>query len=856
MSVMTKNLQTRLSHFLLLLAALAIVLASAAAVWSVHRHIWTDQGRSLSKYIEERGRREETRFDRVSTAQLLMRETFSHYRTHLTDDEIRIGIETYFPRAADGTHRSSDALWEGTFLQGAGFVFGSAGYMRADREFTPDRYRTFYAAFLTIAQHSVAADPKMDSLWFYTPDDDLVVYAPGRADNLEFYRRTSPPDFSPSTMPHSVVSTLEANPDAITRCTPLTRLAYMRDGEALSTGCQTPVREEGRQIGVFGTTLLMGDVFREAVLDLPVPTADLSMVSAQGDLIAHRNFLKSQDVSEDMLKETEAIIRPGMLVEHFRADGGQTGVLATNEGALFSALTGYYHMEIPDWYLVITIPQDTLFYQSIEQVSPIILLFLVISIAIISLLVWYIRKYGIEPIRLLSDHFRLGRDAPEDDNLETAVLRFRQDEIGELARTLQQYKDTTEAHLRDLESVVADRTKELANAYDAKSTFLTTLSHELRTPMNGIMGVAGALHRSGLTSQQTEMVNLIQKSSEILERQLSDVLDVSKVEAGKLQLEKAPFNLKEVMEELCSFHRHAAELNGLTLSLKTDASCDAYFMLDHIRLRQIIGNLISNSIKFTEQGEITVSVRANKRSGRDYEFLFEVSDTGRGMDQTSLEQIFSPFVQPIRPVDGRPSGTGLGLTIARSLVELFGGSITADSMPDKGSHFSVLLPLVRCEVGISDTLPANADGKIAKEELTQGTRVLLAEDHHVNQRVVQLILEPLGIDVEIVENGRLAVDAFQNNAFDLILMDVRMPELDGLSAVREIRKIEAEHKLARTPVLMLSANAMTSHTEESLAAGADAHVAKPITADKLVNAIKAALYNVKEPDLREAAGLH
>ena len=848
---MAHSLQSRLSRFLIILSVLAVTAIGLAAVWAVTEDVRNGETRSLNAYIDERGQREDQHFNRVAEIQEAASASFWTYYNNLSDEDVASGLATFFPVQADGTRRSIDPLYDGVYLDGIGGVRGIGAYFSVHHDWTDERKKTLFAAFLTIARHSAALSEELESLWFFTDTDDLIIFAPTRTDNLEFYRKTAPADFAISSQPLAETSSFENNPDGITKCTPLTDIAYIQDGEALTTGCQTPIREGRNQLGVFGTTLPMSNAFREAVTDLPAKSALLFFVNNSGNLIAHRDFLETERINREMVAALEAEHGTYSLIEGFEDHALKHDVVLTQPDNMFSGLTAYYHLEIPDWYLVIQIPFSTLLTSSLRHVMPTFLLAIAIALVCVGGLVAYVRLFGIKPLHSLAAHFGTssGTTVSLADSAEIEELKKRPDEIGELARRLVDYQARKEADLAELEHKVDERTSELQQVSHAKSTFLATMSHEMRTPMNGIIGVVGALKRTDLADDQTEMVDLIQRSASVLERQLSDILDLSKVEAGKLELDRRPFNIRECVERLGQFHRHQAEAKGLYLTVSCDEACDDFFMIDEVRVKQVLNNLITNAIKYTKTGGITVQAQAECLEGRHYTVRFDVADTGCGIEPEFVDQIFEPFAQLSTNDRRQTHGSGLGLTITKSLVELQDGELLVQSKAGEGSTFTVILPLTQC----ATNRPTNDDVQEAptepQKELTKGTRILLAEDHTVNRRVVQLILRPFGIDIVVAENGQEAVDAFQNDAFDLILMDVRMPVLDGLQATAEIRRIEAENKLRHTPIVVLSANAMPQDEKASLDAGADMHLRKPITPETLITAVKSALHQAREPDL-------
>ncbi|MBS0296951.1 MAG: response regulator [Proteobacteria bacterium] len=400
-------------------------------------------------------------------------------------------------------------------------------------------------------------------------------------------------------------------------------------------------------------------------------------------------------------------------------------------------------------------------------------------------------------------------------------------------------RDVTERIALEAEMRAARAEAEAAN--QAKSEFLANMSHEIRTPLNGVIGVAAALARGDLAPAHREMVELILTSGQTLERVVSDVLDFSKIEAGRLDLEIRPFDLRRETEGLLDLFRGRAEEKGLAFEAVYGSGAHGWFEGDAVRIKQVLGNLLSNAVKFTAKGRVRVAIDLDDASGGDLAALrIEVSDTGIGFDEAFARRVFQRFSQADGSITRQFGGTGLGLSICRALVEMMGGEILADSEPGQGARFRLRIPLKRvAERWAEDVRPALS---AAGADPARPLRVLLAEDHHINQRVVELILAPAGVELTKVENGADALHALSLAEFDLVLMDMQMPVMDGVAATRAIRALEAAapHR-PRTPVVMLSANAMRQHREEAFAAGADLHLAKPVTAASLLGALDQAL---------------
>lgn len=384
-------------------------------------------------------------------------------------------------------------------------------------------------------------------------------------------------------------------------------------------------------------------------------------------------------------------------------------------------------------------------------------------------------------------------------------------------------------HLRDL-SIKANA----ANA--AKTQFLANMSHELRTPLNGVVGVASALANTPLDDRQKRMVELIRSSGKDLERQLSDILDLTKVEAGELQLETVPTDVAMILQEVVGLMSGACAQKKLELAFDNQLPAKQLYLGDPVRLRQIVTNLVSNAVKFTSAGRVKVTA-SPRPAGTG--LIIQVEDTGIGFDEAQSQRLFERFSQADTSITRRFGGTGLGLAITKSLTELMGGTITAHSTPQVGSVFTLDLPLPQDRAVQS----SNASDDLAEicRDIPRDLRVLLVEDQMLNQQVFGFMMEPFGAEFFTAINGEEGVEAFETATFDVIFMDMQMPVKDGLAATREIRALEAQTGAKPTPIIMLTANAGENHRREALAAGADLHVSKPVTQVAIGDALRTAL---------------
>jgi signal transduction histidine kinase/ActR/RegA family two-component response regulator len=386
-------------------------------------------------------------------------------------------------------------------------------------------------------------------------------------------------------------------------------------------------------------------------------------------------------------------------------------------------------------------------------------------------------------------------------------------------------------------------------ASQAKSAFLATMSHEIRTPLNGVLGMTQALAADPtLNPGHRARLQTIRQSGEALLAILNDILDLSKIEAGKLELESIEFDIEEIARNTHASFKPLAAEKRLDFKLQINPDARGVYLGDPTRVRQVLFNLISNALKFTEQGEIGVLIERLA----DGDLRLSVSDTGVGIDPAHLDRIFGQFEQADATSTRRFGGTGLGLAICRDLCGLMGGAITAESEPGRGSRFVITLPLPRASARSGAPAPEPAAERLEEAE-TGGLRVLAAEDNPTNQMVLKALLAQVGVEPVVVENGALAVETWRTSHFDLILMDIQMPVMDGMEAAKAIRQEEAELGRARTPIIALTANAMAHQVAEYSAAGMDAHVPKPIEVRVLFPTIEKLLAGSGEPAHERAA---
>ena len=390
-------------------------------------------------------------------------------------------------------------------------------------------------------------------------------------------------------------------------------------------------------------------------------------------------------------------------------------------------------------------------------------------------------------------------------------------------------RDITHEHQR-LED---DKTKlmQVEEASQSKTTFLSRMSHEIRTPMNGIIGMLALAE--GKMQKQDPAMQYLDKANELSAHLLSlinDILDMSRIEAGKVELENKPFSLRAMGDKLYDMFAKPLDARGIRYAVNFEGVTVDWLLGDELRLSQIMINFLSNAVKFTEQGEIVVTIRQMMLREGNVDLLLRVHDTGQGMDPNFVYRIFRPFEQESIETGKKYGGTGLGMAITDQLVHLMGGQILVESLPGKGSDFTVYLTLPQAEADEQASVTGRAEDQNQYEDAFQDCRILMAEDNDINAMIAVELLEGMGAKVDVAQNGQLAVEAFQakpEHYYDFILMDVQMPVLDGRAATRALRALDRSDA-TEIPIFALSADAFIEDERLSMESGMNGHYSKPI----------------------------
>jgi len=407
------------------------------------------------------------------------------------------------------------------------------------------------------------------------------------------------------------------------------------------------------------------------------------------------------------------------------------------------------------------------------------------------------------------------------------------------------FQDITER--RDIEAALSEVRELALESARTKAAFLANMSHEIRTPLSGVVGTANLLLDTDLTAEQRKYLQMFRKSVDSLMETVNDILDFSKIEAGKLALETIDFNLRELVEETASLFKIPANRKNLGLNLTVENDVSENFRGDANRLRQVLNNLLSNAVKFTETGEIRLKISNSEEIESQTALLFEVFDTGIGIDEEQKARLFQPFTQADISTMRRFGGTGLGLAICREIVEMMGGEIGVESEIGKSSRFWFtvrLVPSSKFRVPSSknqiyddkEFSEKDREKKLGTRNLELGTlKILIVEDDEVNREITSKLLEQIGYNSEFAENGAEAVKKTSEKDFDLILMDCQMPEMDGFAAAEMIRRSE---KSPRPKIIALTAFSAEAEREKCFQAGMDDYLCKPVTKKDLVDIVQ------------------
>ncbi|HEX8568651.1 MAG TPA: ATP-binding protein [Caulobacteraceae bacterium] len=587
-------------------------------------------------------------------------------------------------------------------------------------------------------------------------------------------------------------------------------------------------RAPGQDARTGDLTMLLDDVPARLGRTILDPAQQFALVSPSGTIVASNDAALLQKSSAALALDGEAkgaLSRGEPAITHWRG----ASALVVSKDLTFAGIDGR-------WKLYVASP-TVVALANARNMALSALLFGCVSIVLAMLIAWRVGRALSKPVVEMAQTMR--RMADGDLDVRTPAARATS-EVEGMSQALEAFR----ANARDLlEAETARRAAEKA-ARD-RSEFLAVMSHEIRTPMNGVLGMADALGHTDLDPGQREMLGILNTSGSTLLALLNDILDYSKIEAGRIELEAIPLDISRIVQEVAELFRPQAQGKGLALTAVVPPEAPIC-LGDPARVRQILHNLVANAVKFTHEGSIRVAVGVRPDGGEATELLVEVADTGIGISPEVQSRLFQKFVQGDASTTRAYGGTGLGLAISRELAQLMGGDITVRSRPGHGAAFTFRVKLPHAEAAPA----AEAAGQPAADEAPSlsSLRILAAEDNPNNRQVLQIMLDMVGAQVTFAENGEEAVRQWSQRSFDVILMDVQMPLMDGMEATREIRARERAEGRPRVPIIGVTANAMPHHVTACAEAGMDAHVSKPIRPAALVEALSDALSGARHRD--------
>lgn len=762
----------------------------------------------------------------------------------LTADEGQgpVRFDTLFEEKDDGTYRSKDAVFDGLHV-GNDRVSGMGAFI-PHKFLDGDQKRLLTAAFLTAHDVGNAHYPALESYYFFTPHNDLLIRGPDRPDNLEFYRKTAPPDLDFSSQEIVQITLPENNPAREMRCTSLRQVIFDPTGNTWTTGCHLPFDLDGVHVGAFGSSILLDKLLNDAVAD----TGDGStrmIVTRGGKLIAHPTLTQQGSTTSrnlDIATSDQADIKA--IHAAIMASDSDGWVEYLSDQNMYVAVQRIWG---PDWYFVLCFPGELVSGQAREAGTNILYLGLV-ALALMLMTVYFtMRRTIVTPLNALLKRTRSmaeGKLTKSEPGRSAEPAEEVKDEIGTLAESMESMATELAEALRNLEARVQARTEELhvakaaaEKANQAKTDFLANMSHEIRTPLTGIIGMLQLLENENLPNSALSFLAMAQKSSDLLLNLVNDILDMSRLEAGRYAVRIEPVDLTELVHDTVDSLALLARQKGLSLKFSCDNRSAFWVSTDVKIIRQLVINLVGNAIKFTEAGSVTVTLTRCETENAVWAVSLTVSDTGIGIPEAQIDTLFDRFEQVEGDQQHASDGAGLGLSICKELARLIGGHIDVESVVGEGTAFTVSMPMLTARPVMKDTPPTEPSGA----SMVGGLRLLAADDNPINRMLISKLCNRLGCDLEIVESGDALIDKLvllsdEAMDFDALLLDINMPGKNGIETLEAVRALDGP--ASRLPAIALTADAFEGAEERLLAAGMDGYVSKPIDPEALAQELR------------------
>lgn len=751
-----------------------------------------------------------------------------------------IAFDDLFQDNGENIYRSVDKLYDGTFLTDTLFVDGTAAIIPDADTVTEEEKDLLINALQVATQVGNSYFPELQSYYFFTPDGKLIIRAPNRPDNLLFYRKNSPPDFTIANLRLVKVTSPSINPEREFRCTSLQPIAFDPSGRSWTTGCHTPLDIDGKHVGAFGTSIRLDKLLSTSVIS-PIEGGESMIISANGKLVVHPRLTKVGAENEQNLDIPTSPNQDVIAIyDDIKRHAGEDVWVSYIDA--IDSYVAYGFIEGLDGYFVISYPHTLIAAEAGDAAFTILYVGFAALLLALFTIARTLRRTVIEPLDLLT--LRTKQLALGKFDLKKATSTTKSGaEINTLAASTEMMAGELSQIVQNLEETVEERTCDLAMARDeaerasaAKTDFLTNMSHEIRTPLTGVIGMLELLEHEGLSASATAHVQMAQKSSRLLLSLVNDILDISRLEAGKIKVRLTNVDVKAAIQDTVDSLTLLAQQKNLDITVIDETGAPLWLQTDLKLIRQILINLIGNAIKFTTIGGVTVTLNSEPTDVDEVRLGITVTDTGSGLTEEQSKVLFNRFERTDHVENIEKPGAGLGLSIVKELVELLGGSISCQSGPNRGTSFAVNLPTKR------GNQPESRSKQITQPEHPvplDGVRLLAVDDNAVNRIIIEQLCQRLGATINMFECGEDVVEHLSHQKhtqkYDALLLDINMPGISGIETLAQIRALP--NCAAELPAIALTADAIAGTEDRLKDAGMNGYVSKPIDPGVLAKAI-------------------